>query len=1338
MEYYMKCPICQHENKDKAKFCRKCGSVLELICPKCKSVNEPDSVFCEECGTKISYTVLPTQATVSIPKLEDMHSQLQSLIPDILAQKYLSAEQTATGENRPITALFADISGFTPLSATKSSEVIFQMVQDCFKQLVSIVAKYEGSISGFRGDGLLALFGAPILHENDAERAILAAIDMKEAIKDHQLQVSIGINTAMMTVGEIQTQLHNEYTAYGTDINLAKRLQESAEPGQILVGGGSHRLTRRAFDFDIISDLTMKGFTQPVTAYSVKQSKAHPEKLRGIEGLRARMIGREHEFTEVKEAVDEWLTGHGQIVSVIGEAGIGKSRLVSELKAYLTSREDRQFQYFEGRCISIGQPISYLPFIDILRTYFNLGEIDDISAMAQKVIDGTKLIFLDSADETLPFLGHLLSIPFGNELDDKLKFATPEQIRHQTLMQLRDMFSEMAKKQPLMLILEDLHWADELSLDLISHLMDGLSHAPLMIVCVYRPESESRAMKLGDQAQRKCLDKYTDITLKPLSRLQSRQLVEDLLNIDNLPESVRDVILQKSEGNPFFIEEVIRSLIEQEFVYREDDRWKANAEIKDINVPDTIQSVVLSRVDRLKEEARHVLQCASVIGRLFRYSLLDHLTQYESKLNDYLNEFEERDLVYEERAIPELEYAFKHAFTQEATYQGILERGRKSFHNQVALGIEKIYQERLEDYYDELAHHYSRSDNAEKAIEYLLKAGEKAKRNYANDIAISYYQSVLDILEKHNITHDDWKLEALKGLGEVYFGVGQIAEAVQILEKAVALAEEIKIPARQLVRLYFVIGDAIWWQSKYKDVLQYGEKAVSALGDDDRCLEAILANYLVAIGNSYMGNNEIFKECIYKIMTFINNIEYSSELRSVYIHILSCSFYNDRDLAATQAWSNEFEKRAESHNDLRALADLSTMNGWIAGAMGNLEMSNSLFQKSINTSNRIGDKKHMGRASLSTNQLLYSQGKIEEAKSSALITIKLLEEIGTPSFLAGAYLNLASISICQQLWDDAINYYHKYIEMQEKIGVQVYIEWAKLRLGRAYMKKGDYDKAIEIFNNFADKVFEFQDEYAQYRLLNLMEGFEALYKAKGDRDGFLNFYHSYKQAHADEMEKLTLPQLYLEPMKISNDLSNLAFADDFDKETIDASWQWIDVFNDCHYNIVENGLEIHAVNGRDLSGLNLSAPRLMIETSGDFAVQVCISPASKDKPKIGGLLLWKDDKNYICFERGDSDPDGFQFYGYINKEQLMAGRGFLPEEADMTYIRLARIGDEFTSYCSTDGENWLTCGKMTLPMEDPIQVGIHAIGMIDRTIYCGEYKEGTATLFRNFRIWNKG
>jgi len=981
----------------------------------------------------------------------------------------------------------------------------------------------------------------------------------------------------------------------------------------------------------------------------------------------------------------------------------------------------------EGRCLSIGQPISYLPFIDILRTYFNLSESDDMPAIAQKVTDQTKQLFPNSADETLPFLGNLLSIKFGNDLDDILKFATPEQMRHQTLMQLKDIFAEMARKQPLMVILEDLHWADELSLDLVSHLMDELSHIPLMLVCVYRPEKESRVMKLGDQAQRKCFDKYTEITLKPLSRLQSRQLVEDLLIIDNLPESVRDTILQKSEGNPFFIEEIIRSLIEQGMVYQEAERWKARAEIKEINVPDTIQSVVLSRVDRLKEEARYVLQCASVIGRLFRYRLLDHLTAYENKLDTYLNDFEDRDLVYEERTVPELEYAFKHAFTQEATYQSILERSRRTFHHQVALGIEKLYQERLEDYYDELAHHYSRSDDPEKAIEYLLKAGEKAKRNYANDTAISYYQSVIDMLEKHNITRDDWKLEALKGIGEVYLGVGKIAKAVQILEKAVTLAEEMKIPARHLVRLYYLIGDAFYWQSKFKEMISCGEKGLAILGDDDRCLEAILANDLVAAGNYYTGNKEIYREYYHKVMTFINDIEYSSELRIVYIHIIDCSFYHDNDLTASKKWSDEFEKRARSHNDLRALGDLYNMKGGIACNIGNLYVEYDLNQRSLNIFQMIGDKKHVGRGRLFTAGLLYFSGKIEEAKSIALNNIKLLEEIADPNFITRAYCNLGDIFMCQHLWDDAINYYQK-------------IAWAKLWLGRAYMKKGDYDQAIKIFYEFADKVFEFQDEYARYRLFNALEGLEYVYRSLDKRNEFLDFCKSYREKHAESVKELPLQQWYLEPEPISDEYSNLAFVDDLDNEPLDSSWSWLNPLDDCSYRIVETdqgqkGLEISAVNGRDLSGQNLSAPRFIREVTGDFTVQVCILSPSEDKPQLGGLLIWKDESNYLCFCKGDNDRYGFQFYGYLDKKQLMAGRGYLPDENDeKVYLRLERSGDIFSAYVSADGVNWLTCGKLTMSLDDPIQVGIYVHGMINRTVYCGEYREGSATTFREFRI----
>jgi len=1323
---------------------------MPSTCPSCGSEVGASAKFCGECGTRLAESVSPA-IEVAIPKLEDMHTQLQSMIPEELAQKYLSAKQQTTGENRPITALFADISGFTPLSSTQSSETIFQLVQDCFKQLVGVVARYEGSISGFRGDGLLALFGAPILHENDAERAILAAMDMRSAIQEHDLQVSIGINTAMMTVGEIQTQLHMEYTAYGTDINLAKRLQEAAEPSQILVGTGTYRLTRRMFDFEVLSELSVKGFSQPVTAYAVQQAKARPEKLRGIEGLRARMIGREHEFADLTEAADAWLDGQGQMVSIIGEAGIGKSRLVSELRQYLNSKgaqetsgqgdeEPISLAILEGRCVSIGQPISYWPFLDILRAYWGLGEEDDETTRARRMTEAITQLIPQGVDETLPLLGNLLSVKFGNEMDDRLKFASPEQIRHQTLMRLRDLFESLARQQPLLLILEDLHWADDLSLDLISLLMDELVNAPLMLLCVYRPERDHRVWQLSNQARRKCLDRYTELILNPLSGHQSRLLVESLLEIDNLPESTRDVILTKSEGNPFFIEEIIRSLIEADVVYHEDNRWKARDEIANIHVPDTIQSVVLARVDRLGEEAKYVLRCASVIGRLFRYRLLHQISQQEHDLDKYLSDFEAKELVYEERTVPELEYAFKHAFTQEATYEGILEQRRREFHLKVAQQIERLYQERLEEYYEELAHHYSRSENAEKAVEYLLKAGEKAGRNYSNQAAISHFKQALETLEQSGIERNDWQLEALRGLGEVYLRTGDNATSKSVFEEAVALGGKVGLAPRQLARLYFWLGNSLIWQGRSDEVLHNAKMGLEILGDDTECVEAALMNCIFAMGAA-KADTEVSKEYTHRNMTFIRALPYTVELGASYLNIVSQLLWN-REPESAWEWAEELETCARKHNDLKGLLVAWLAKAWVVVCKGDYENALLLYQKSMDMAERIGDMNHMSTQSGYMSVALLSLGRIAEAEAYAQKTPRVDKLYG-----ARKHIQLGNIAMTQHRWEESLIHYQNFHEERQNMGRPTPVVQHHLQVGTLHLKKGNYCQAVQSFQEAANAAIEEQDKkildsfgmFIPIILLlpRILASMEEAYVALGAPEKFVEYCHFLKEQHADALGKRPFFFGYLDPAEPSAEFSHLSFADDFNSEVVDSSWNWIDEFKDCAYQLNGgDGLVICAANGRDLGHLNLSAPRLMQETASNLAVEVCILPASDDKPQIGGLLVWKDRDNFLRFEKGTIGQKGVAFGGYVNGEWQLAGHGLIPHDGE-THLRLERLGDQFSAYCSADGEDWLTCGKMTLPMDDPIQIGIHAIGMIDRTIYCGSYEEGTATQFRGFKLWTR-
>jgi len=1364
----MQCPKCKSDNPSEALFCMKCGIRLERKCPNCGTEYPNEAVFCMKCGTKLTDTIASTSTATSIPKLEDMQKQLQKRIPQSLADKLFAGAKQMQGEYRLVTAVFADMSGSSVMARDMPLEQYVNVMDECLKMMVDIISiRYEGSINRFIGDCVLAFFGAPITHENDAERAILASLDIRNSVSELNLNVSIGINTGMTYFGEMGNDLmYSERSAWGPDVDFAKRLQESAEPGQIVVGTSTYRLTKRAFDFDNPIDIEIKGTDRLQTAYPALHVSEHPEKLRGIEGLRARMIGREREFSDLKDAVDSLLSGKGSIVSVVGEAGIGKSRLVSEIKEYLKEKyegggmKDEKSElhpsafiphpYLEGRCMSIGQSVSYWPFLDMLKAYLNLSDTDSEFEVARKLKESMTALFPIRADDVLPFLGNLLSVRLGDNLDDKLKYFTPEQIRHQTLMRLKDVFIAIARQKPLLLILEDLHWADDLSLDLISNMMDELAINPLMLLCIYRPEKEHRCWQIGDLASRKCLDRYTDISLKKLTAHQSRELVESLLEIDNLPESTKIMILKKSEGNPFFIEEVIRYLIDRDIIYHEDDKWIARRKIEDIDVPDTIQSVLLSRVDRLEAETRYVLQCASVIGRLFRYRLLDHISQHERDLEKRLSELEERELILEERTVPEMEYAFKHALTQEATYQGILERKRKEFHLQVAQGIEMLYRERLEDYYEELAHHYSMSNNFEKAGEYLLKAGEKAKRNYANESAVAHFHKVLELLGGQGIDRKDWKLEALRGLGEIYLGIGKPVEAEKAFEEAIVLAKEMGLSPHQLVRLYFWVSEALWWQSRFDETIRYGEMGLDILGDDTECLEAALMNHRIDIGNWSKGNMDKCMEYTHKNMSFIKKLPYSEELRAVYFHIIQIVAYHDRDSESALNWVKELETRAEEHHDLRGIASAWGRQGGILLYKGDLK-SLSSYPRSIEMFERIGDDKGASVCHAAMGRHLLSAGDIEESEKHAQLFLTMSKRVGNPRDIAWAYELLGTIAMCQRRWEEAIRYYQMHLEGRQAIGNPDNVGLAHLNLDIAYLQKGDYPKALQCFEETANWAIEIRHERT---LVAALWGLEATHRAlEMNKDGasvpvrFVEFCQVFKDLHADALETFSLRQWYLESAEPSKEFSHLAFADNFETQTVDPLWQWRDEFEDCSYRIVgadpcvcPNGLEICAANGRDLDGLNLSAPRLMREITGDFAVEVCVSPSyseDEDKPHQGGLLVWKDKDNFLRFEVGTYGQGEIRLHGYVGGKLAVAGRGLLPSDNEETYLRLERSGDEFTSYCSIDGENWFTCGKMALTMKDPIQVGIHAVGMIDRTIYCGKFKKGTATLFRNFRLWKK-
>ena len=504
------CPACGQPATPGKRFCGACGAPLPQQCPACGAFNAPGKRFCEDCGTALATHDRPAGATSSRAEqpalgrqliLEEQFTAFQRTLPVSLQGQLFTQPE---GENRVLTILFADLTGSVARTAHLQPEDAAALVDQVLKAMVDAILAHDGRINRLLGDAVLAFFGTPVAHENDPERAILAALELRAAVQTLGLNVTAGINTGDVYLGAIGTEQHREITAQGPVVNLAARLRETAEPGQILVGETVYRYTRRSFDF-ARHEVQAKGIAQPVPAYAVLRALPRPEKVRGIEGLRADLIGREKELSGLADALTEVRAGRGQIVTLIGEAGVGKSRLIAELKEMaLTHVADQPPPlWLEGRCLDVGMAVSYWPFLDMLRAYFAfLPEDDDrvrgtrIAASVAALVQRGDLTERQDT-EMLPLLGNLLGARFGSDLDSWLASASPEQIKHQTFLTLRDLFLVLAKGQPVILVLEDLHWADSHSLDVISLLMESLRLAPLFLVCAYRPEQEHKCWHLG-------------------------------------------------------------------------------------------------------------------------------------------------------------------------------------------------------------------------------------------------------------------------------------------------------------------------------------------------------------------------------------------------------------------------------------------------------------------------------------------------------------------------------------------------------------------------------------------------------------------------------------------------------------------------------------------------------------------------------------------------------------------------------------------------------------------------------------------------------------------------
>jgi len=818
----MQCPSCGSDNRDSAKFCNDCAAPLPLLCPSCGIENRPGAKFCNECATPLAQQSkvqgLKSKVQSSTPNPPPPSSYTPSHLAERIRNEQVAMEARGTtdGERKTITALFADIKDSTAMIEDLDPEEARRIIDPALQLMMDAVHRYEGFVAQPTGDGIFAFFGAPIAHEDHPQRALYAALLMQEESKRYaeklrreqgiNLQIRVGINTGEVVLRSIRKDdLHTDYTPVGHSTHIASRMESLASGGGIVVSDRTYKLTEGYFEFKSLGEARVKGVSEPVHIYEMTgvgplRTKLQLSVRRGL----ARFVGRQSEMEQLLRTWEHAKAGHGQIVGAMGEPGVGKSRLFYEFKL----QQQQGWLVLETFSVSHGKAYPYLPLIDLLKNYFQLTTQDDERRRREKITG--KVLTLDrSLEDTLPYIFFLLGIA---EPTTPLQQMDPQIRRKRILEAIKRLLVRESLNQPLLVIFEDLHWLDAETQAFLQLLGESIPTARILLLVNYRPEYQhSWSGKTY----------YTQLRLDPLEKEQAEELLSALLDETSespLPrwerarervtegelQTLKRFILDKTEGNPFFIEEIVQSLREQELLNVETRRSMSLQ--TDLRIPTTVQGVLTARMDRLPPEEKSLLQTLAVMGREFGARLLRKVVdQPETELLSLLSHLQAREFIYEQPAFPEIEYIFKHALTQEVAYNSLLIERRKELHERVAQAIEALWPDQIEDRCSELAYHYRRSGNLPKAITYLHRAGQQAFVRSAFTEAIEAVREALALLA----TQPDSAERARQELGlQITLGLslrmaqGMTAEMEQAFARAQALCERVGEPAQLFSLLY--------------------------------------------------------------------------------------------------------------------------------------------------------------------------------------------------------------------------------------------------------------------------------------------------------------------------------------------------------------------------------------------------------------------------------------------------------------------------------------------------------------------------------------------------------
>jgi class 3 adenylate cyclase/tetratricopeptide (TPR) repeat protein len=945
----MKCPKCQIENPDVANFCGECGADLERVCPNCNHLNPPQFKFCNKCGSSL---IIPAKEVPRELSFEEKLAKIQRYIPKDLTQKILAQRDKIEGERKQVTVMFCDMEGFTALTEKLGSEEMYSLMDELYEILIHKVHDYEGTVNELIGDGIMALFGAPIALEDAPQRAIRSALAIHREITGFSdrmkqekgippLKMRIGIHTGPVVVGTLGNDLRVEFKAVGDTVNLASRMQSLADPGTTYVTEETLKLTEGLFRFESLGPRAVKGKEDPVKVYQV----IAPSTLRTRFDVSAErgltpFIGRERELELLLDGFERAKLGKGQAFSIISEAGCGKSRLLYEFRKAVANED---VNFLEGKCLSYGRGVAYHPVIDILKSNFDIQEGEGDQEIREKVKKGLRLIEVDEPS-TLPYLLELLSVKDSGI--DQISMS-PEAKKDRIIEAIKRIVIKGSEIRPLIIAFEDLHWMDRSSEDVVRSHLESIPGSRVLLIFTYRPEF---VHTWGAKSY------HNQLTLHRLSNRETLEMVTYLLGTKEIEKALEELILEKTEGVPFFIEEFIKSLRDLKIIERKENTYQLSKDIQKLAIPSTIQDVIMARVDSLPERVKEVLQTGSAIEREFSYPLINRVTGLpEKELLSHLSILKDSELLYERGIYPQSNYVFKHALTREVVYDSILAKRKKKLHEEIGNAIEELYKDNLSEHYEVLSEHYFLGENYLKSAEYSKLASKKAEKTASLNDAIVFAKKRIASIEQLPQTEDVEKqiIDARTVLGLYMAQMLYHIEAKEAIDPIIdsAIKHNYK---RRLCQIYSILGLYYWSvEENYPEAFKAFEEALKISAEVKDILTSVLAS--VWFGNALGFNCEFEKASNHTqraldINMAARNLWGISVVKSILA--LFCYYYPGKINLGSQISSQAVDV-AEESGDIYSKGHAYNSHGIFCYAKGFLEVAEGHLLKAAEFCEKI-------------------------------------------------------------------------------------------------------------------------------------------------------------------------------------------------------------------------------------------------------------------------------------------------------------------------------------------------------------------------------------------------